>query len=76
VVVFEWIEHARMESNAVDECPFCLGRMELEDREGTDWLVCPNGCPTEIEAPVRKPPAVESYAAEALPSARAAGASG
>ncbi len=37
------------------ECPVCLGRMEAEDRSGVAWLVCPNGCPTEFEAPVRKP---------------------
>src|SRR4030088_872844 len=33
------------------ECPVCLAHMELEDRSGVDWLVCPNGCPTEFEAP-------------------------
>lgn len=39
----------------VTECPVCLGRMELEDRGGSAWLVCPNGCPTEFEAPEPKP---------------------
>jgi hypothetical protein len=42
---------------AIDEaeCPICLGRMATEDRSGVAWLVCPNGCPTEFEAPARKP---------------------
>jgi len=33
------------------ECPVCLSRMDLEEQSGSNWLVCPNGCPTEIEAP-------------------------
>jgi len=37
------------------ECPVCLGPMQLEPRSGTPWLVCPNGCPTEMEAPQPKP---------------------
>jgi hypothetical protein len=37
------------------ECPVCLGRMEPEDRSGVAWLACPNGCPTEFEAPAPKP---------------------
>ena len=44
-----------METNEATECPVCLAQMLLEDRDGSDWLVCPNGCPTEVEAPVRKP---------------------
>jgi len=36
------------------ECPVCLGVMALEERSGVAWLVCPNGCPTETEAPQRK----------------------
>lgn len=48
-----------METNEA-ECPICLGRMEVERREETEWLVCPNGCPTEIEAPVRKPQGLET----------------
>lgn len=48
-----------------------MGAMEIEDRDGREWLVCPNGCATECEAPPRKPPEVE---AEAEPvRARAAG---
>ena len=39
-----------MESNQA-ECPVCLGQMELEDQAGELWLICPNGCPTEFEAP-------------------------
>lgn len=42
------------------ECPFCLERMELEERTGIAWLVCPNGCPTEIEAPEPKPAAADA----------------
>lgn len=48
-----------METPEPVECPFCLERMQLEDREGIGWLFCPNGCPTEMEAPVRKPSAIE-----------------
>jgi hypothetical protein len=39
-----------MESNQA-ECPVCFGQMELEDQAGELWLICPNGCPTEFEAP-------------------------
>jgi hypothetical protein len=46
--------------------------MEPEEREGTDWLVCPNGCPTEFEAPIPKPVAMETGTPEVL-RARAAG---
>src|SRR5579871_4943526 len=31
------------------ECPVCLGVMALEERGEVEWLVCPNGCPTETE---------------------------
>lgn len=48
------------------ECPFCLDRMQIEDRDGVLWLVCPNGCATEVEAPVKK-----QAAAEAEPPVRA-----
>jgi len=51
------------------ECPFCLERMQIEDRGGVAWLVCPNGCATEVEAPVKKPAATEAD----TPRARAAG---
>jgi len=44
--------------------------MQEEDRDGNTWLVCPNGCATEYEAPPRKPPGVEG---EAQPLARGAG---
>jgi hypothetical protein len=43
----------------VEECPFCFDRMRVEDRSGIDWLVCPNGCPTETEAPVAQPAEAE-----------------
>jgi hypothetical protein len=50
------------------ECPFCLDRMEMEEREGVAWMVCLNGCATEFEAPATKPEEPE------LPfTARAAG---
>jgi len=51
------------------QCPMCLGQMEREEREGSDWLACPNGCPTEFEAPIPKPPAIET---ELHPEVRAA----
>jgi hypothetical protein len=54
------------------ECPLCLVRMQPEEREGADWLVCPNGCPTEFEAPIPKPVATETGTPEVL-RARAAG---
>lgn len=38
-----------MQPNDLAECPFCLGRMQLEDRDGESWMVCPNGCPTELK---------------------------
>jgi hypothetical protein len=44
-----------MESSDPVECPFCMERMQLEMREETTWLICPNGCATEIEVVVRKP---------------------
>ena len=40
-----------MEDDETVECPFCFDRMQFEDRSGDGWLVCPNGCPTEMEAP-------------------------
>jgi hypothetical protein len=52
-----------------EECPFCFDRMRIEDRGGIGWLVCPNGCPTETEAPVTKPAEEEEPAVR-----RAAGA--
>jgi hypothetical protein len=48
--------------------------MQLEDRDGRPWLVCPNGCATEFEAPERKPPALEVESdPEPLTRARGAG---
>jgi len=55
-----------MENPETVECPFCLDRMQVKDRHGSPWLVCRNGCPTEVEAPVRKPAASESGDADAL----------
>lgn len=60
-----------MENIEPVECPFCLDRMQIKDRNGSAWLVCRNGCPTEVEAPVRKPAASESSDSETL--IRAAG---
>jgi len=49
--------------------------MESEDRGGREWLVCPNGCSTECEAPRPKPPGVEisAEASQPLDTARSAG---
>ena len=63
-----------MEINDEAECPMCLAQMLLEDRDGIDWLVCPNGCPTEVTAPVRKPPDI-SESAVPLVRIRATGSS-
>lgn len=41
-------------------CPMCFGQMELEEHEECAWLICPNGCPTEYEAPPKKSPSVET----------------
>ena len=60
-----------METNQA-ECPICLGQMELEDQSGTLWLICPNGCPTEFEAPLPKPVGTETELTEAeVPELRA-----
>ena len=56
----------------VAECPFCLGRMQLEEHDGESWMVCPNGCPTELLIPVAERPASE---APVVLEARAAGSS-
>ena len=61
-----------METNQA-ECPVCFGQMELEDKEGDLWLICPNGCPTEFEAPLAKPPEVETQVEVFQVRARAAG---
>lgn len=55
------------------ECPLCLGQMQLEEHEDAVWLFCPNGCPTEFEAPVRKPVDIETGMEEPVLQARAAG---
>jgi len=44
--------------------------MELEDRAGREWLVCPNGCATEYQAPLPKPPGVEIQAGSSEPRAK------
>ncbi len=49
-----------METKEGAECPLCLEQMEIEERDGRTWLVCPNGCPTEAEVLLRKPPESES----------------
>jgi hypothetical protein len=58
-----------------EECPFCMGPMESEYRAGREWLVCPNGCATEYEAPERKPVAAEvaSDSSESRAAAHRAG---
>jgi hypothetical protein len=43
-----------VEESEIVECPFCFDRMQHEDRDGVGWMVCPNGCPTEMEAPEPK----------------------
>jgi hypothetical protein len=64
-----------MQPNDVAECPFCFGRMQLEDRDGESWMVCPNGCPTELQVPTPKPPVSETETAVSVLQARAAGSS-
>ncbi len=49
-----------METTEGAECPLCLEQMQIEERDGRTWLVCPNGCPTETELLLRKPPGSES----------------
>jgi hypothetical protein len=61
-----------MEDLETIECPFCFDRMQAEFREDVLWLVCPNGCPTETEAPVTKVAQTEETFASIRP--RAAGA--
>ena len=67
--------HNSMQPNDVAECPFCLGRMQLEDRDGESWMVCPNGCPTELQVLTPKPPVSETETAMSVLQARAAGSS-
>jgi hypothetical protein len=64
-----------MQPNDEAECPFCFGRMQLEDRDGESWMVCPNGCPTELQILTPKPPASETETAVSVLQARAAGSS-
>ena len=65
-----------MEIDDLAECPFCLGRMQLEDRDGESWMVCPNGCSTELQIPVAiKPVVPESPTGVSALQARAAGSS-
>jgi hypothetical protein len=49
-----------LENQETVECPFCLDRMRAKNLNGSMWLVCPNGCPTELEMAPRKPAATES----------------
>lgn len=63
-----------MEGVEQTECPFCLDRMQLEDRAGIAWLVCPNGCPTEMEAPEAKASESELDETRSAIRQRAAGA--
>jgi len=54
-----------MDIDDAAECPFCLGRMQLDETDGESWMVCPNGCPTEfqISAPIPEVPALPARAA-------------
>ena len=61
-----------METNQA-ECPVCLGQMELGEQAGSLWLICPNGCPTEFEAPLAKPAGTETEVEQPELRARAAG---
>ena len=61
-----------METNQA-ECPICFGQMELEDQSGSLWLICPNGCPTEFEAPLAKPAGTETEVEVVELRAKAAG---
>jgi hypothetical protein len=56
------------------ECPFCFDRMQFEDRGGVNWVVCPNGCPTEVEAPEPQAPGLEAKDTLSTIRPRAAGA--
>lgn len=53
------------------ECPFCLDRMELEECDGVAWVVCPNGCATEFEAPPSDPEEKKTAEPERVESVRA-----
>ncbi len=64
-----------MQPNDVAECPFCLGRMQLEDRDGESWMVCPNGCPTELRILVPEPAVPETQTGVSALQKRAAGSS-
>ena len=72
VLIFEEPEQQPMEMKADSECPVCLGKMQLEDWDGRAWQVCPNGCPTEFEVILRKPPGSESKAGVPVSQSRAA----
>jgi hypothetical protein len=60
VVTFDGPVELPTETNEGTECPLCLEHMQVEKRGGKTWLVCPNGCPTEAEVLLRKPPESES----------------
>jgi hypothetical protein len=60
VVTFDGPVEIPMEMTEGAECPLCLEEMQTEERDGRTWLVCPNGCPTETEFLLPKPPESES----------------
>jgi hypothetical protein len=63
-----------MEELEIVECPFCFDRMQFEDRGGIGWMVCPNGCATEMEAPEPQVAAQEEAETLSTIRPRAAGA--
>ena len=50
--------------------------MQIEDRSGRAWLVCPNGCATEYEAPASKPAQSAAKYTEETEAERVASAAG
>jgi len=62
-----------LETNESAECPLCLERMQPEDRAGSTWMICPNGCPTELEVALAKPPSAEIHPVAPVLLARAGG---
>jgi hypothetical protein len=50
--------------------------MDIEDRSGRPWFVCPNGCATEYEAPVSKPAESAAKYTEETEPAQVASAAG
>jgi hypothetical protein len=64
-----------MEMNESSECPLCLEQMQIEDREQQSWLVCPNGCPTDMEIVIPKKPPESADISVPVLRARASGSS-